>query len=141
MARAPVNAVFILWLRQLKLYFRSRARMIGALGQPTLFLLSLGSVPPMGGFFAKFYLFRTAMEAHSTMLNWLVVFGVLNSLVSVYYYLRVVVAMYFRDGARGFSPTDGVSMRAGLLITAVVVVLLGVFPGTFVDWAGAIGIK
>ena len=42
MARPPVNAVFILWLRQLKLYFRSRARMIGALGQPTLFLLSLG---------------------------------------------------------------------------------------------------
>jgi len=37
-----VNAVYILWLRQLKLYFRSRARMIGALGQPTLFLLSLG---------------------------------------------------------------------------------------------------
>ena len=42
MARPPVNAVFILWLRQLKLYSRSRARMVGALGQPTLFLLSLG---------------------------------------------------------------------------------------------------
>ena len=42
MARPPVNAVFILWLRQLKLLFRSRARMIGALGQPTLFLLALG---------------------------------------------------------------------------------------------------
>jgi hypothetical protein len=37
-----VNAVFILWLRQLKRYFRSRARMIGSLGQPTLFLLALG---------------------------------------------------------------------------------------------------
>ena len=37
-----MNAVLILWLRQLKLYVRSRARMIGALGQPTLFLLSLG---------------------------------------------------------------------------------------------------
>ena len=42
MARSPVNAVLILWLRQLKLYSRSRARMIGALGQPTLFLLALG---------------------------------------------------------------------------------------------------
>jgi len=40
--RPPVNPVFILWLRQVRLYFRSRARMIGALGQPTLFLLSLG---------------------------------------------------------------------------------------------------
>ena len=42
MARPPVNAVLILWLRQLKLYSRSRARIIGALGQPTLFLLALG---------------------------------------------------------------------------------------------------
>jgi ABC-2 type transport system permease protein len=42
LARPPVNAVFILWLRQLKRYFRSRARMIGSLGQPTLFLLALG---------------------------------------------------------------------------------------------------
>jgi ABC-2 type transport system permease protein len=42
MARPPVSAVFILWLRQLKRYFRSRARMIGSLGQPILFLLALG---------------------------------------------------------------------------------------------------
>jgi ABC-2 type transport system permease protein len=41
-ARPPVNAVYILWLRQLKRYFRSRARMIGSLGQPTLFLVALG---------------------------------------------------------------------------------------------------
>jgi hypothetical protein len=39
MARPPVNAVYILWLRQLKRYFRSRARMIGSLGQPTRFLI------------------------------------------------------------------------------------------------------
>jgi NADH-quinone oxidoreductase subunit N len=105
----------------------------------TLFLLSLGGVPPLGGFFAKFYLFRAAMQ--SPHLYWLVVVGVLNSIVSVYYYLRVVVAMYFRDGARAFSPTDGASMRAGLLLTALVVVLLGIFPSTFVDWAGAVGLK
>jgi NADH-quinone oxidoreductase subunit N len=106
----------------------------------TLFLLSLGGVPPLGGFFAKFYLFRAAMQ--TPHLYWLVVVGVLNSLVSVYYYLRIVVAMYFRDGsARGFNPTDGASMRAGLLLAAVVVVLLGIFPSTFVDWAGAVGIK
>jgi NADH-quinone oxidoreductase subunit N len=105
----------------------------------TLFLLSLGGVPPMGGFFAKFYLFRAAMQ--TPQLYWLVVVGVLNSLVSVYYYLRIVVAMYFRDGARGFNPTDGASMRAGLLLTALVVVLLGIFPSTFVDWAGAVGLK
>jgi NADH-quinone oxidoreductase subunit N len=100
----------------------------------TIFLLSLGGVPPTGGFFGKFYLFKAAMER--SQLTGLVVVGVLNSVVSVYYYLRVVVAMYFKDATRPLSPTDGTSMRVGILITAVAVVLLGVFPGTFVDWAG-----
>jgi NADH-quinone oxidoreductase subunit N len=105
----------------------------------TIFLLSLGGVPPTGGFFGKFYLFKAAME--SPQLYWLVIVGVLNSVVSIYYYLRIVVAMYFRDPMRPLEPTDGVSMRAGLLITAIAVVLLGIFPGTFVDWAGPVALK
>jgi NADH-quinone oxidoreductase subunit N len=99
----------------------------------TLFLLSLGGVPPTGGFFGKFYLFKAAME--SPQLTWLVVVGVLNSVVSVYYYLRIAVAMYFKDPVRPLAPTDSASMRAGLFITALAVVILGLFPGTFVDWA------
>ncbi|HEX2815971.1 MAG TPA: NADH-quinone oxidoreductase subunit N [Phenylobacterium sp.] len=105
----------------------------------TLFLLSLGGIPPAGGFFGKFYLFRAAMQ--SPQLYWLVVVGVLNSLVSVFYYLRVVVAMYFRDAARPFSPIDAPSMRAGLLLAALAVLLLGIFPSTFVEWAGSVGLK
>jgi NADH-quinone oxidoreductase subunit N len=105
----------------------------------TIFLLSLGGVPPTGGFFGKFYLFRAALE--SPQLYWLVVVGILNSIVSIYYYLRIVVAMYFRDSARALAPTDGISMRLGLLLTAIAVVLLGVFPGTFVEWAGSIALK
>ena len=105
----------------------------------TVLLFSLAGVPPTGGFFGKFYVFRAAMQ--SPDLVWLVVAAVLNSLVSVYYYLRVVVAMYFRDAARPFSPTDGVSMRAGLLLAALAVLLLGIFPSSFVDWAGSLGLK
>jgi NADH-quinone oxidoreductase subunit N len=105
----------------------------------TIFLLSLGGMPPTGGFFGKFYLFRAAME--SPQLYWLVVVGVLNSIVSMYYYLRIVVAMYFRESTRALSPTDGASMRLGLLLTAIAVVLLGVFPGTLVEWAGAVALR
>jgi NADH-quinone oxidoreductase subunit N len=104
----------------------------------TVFMLSLGGVPPTGGFFGKFYLFKAAME--SPHLTGLVVIGVLNSVVSVYYYLRVVVAMYFKDPVRPFAPIDSASMRAGLLITALAVILLGVLPGTFVDWAGPVAV-
>src|SRR5580704_3517823 len=105
----------------------------------TIFLLSLGGVPPTVGFFGKFYLFRAAME--SPQLYWLVAVGILNSIVSVYYYLRIVVAMYFRESTRALAPTDGASMRLGLLLTAIAVVLLGVFPGTFVEWAGSVALK
>jgi NADH-quinone oxidoreductase subunit N len=100
----------------------------------TIFLLSLGGVPPTGGFFAKFYLFRAAMD--NPQLHWLVVLGVLNSVVSIYYYLRIVVAMYFRDALRPLAPTDSAATRAALLITAVVVVFLGLFPGSFLTGAG-----
>jgi NADH-quinone oxidoreductase subunit N len=105
----------------------------------TIFLLSLGGVPPTGGFFGKFYLFRAAME--SPQLYWLVAVGILNSIVSVYYYLRIVVAMYFRESTRALAPTDGASMRLGILLTAIAVVLLGVFPGTLVEWAGSVALR
>src|SRR5262249_40221226 len=107
----------------------------GAALAMTIFLLSLGGIPPTGGFFGKFYIFRAAME--SPQLYWLVVLGVLNSVVSIYYYLRVVVAMFFPAPLRPLVPNQSASMRAGLLITAIAVVLLGVFPGTFVEWAGS----
>ena len=108
------------------------ARPALALGM-TLFLLSLGGVPPTGGFFGKFYLFRAAMTEPG--LYPLVVAGVLNSVVSMYYYLRVVVAMYFRDPIRPHEPYGSASMRLGLVLTAIAVVVLGVLPGTVVDWA------
>ena len=94
---------------------------------------------PLAGFFGKFYLFKPAMESHQ--LYWLVVLAVLNSVVSVYYYLRIIVAMYFRDPMRPLAPTDGATMRTGLFLAAIAVVLLGVFPSTFVDWAGPIALK
>lgn len=100
----------------------------------TVFLLSLGGVPPTGGFFGKFFLFKAALE--SPQLYWLVVLGVLTSVVSVFYYLRIVIAMYFREPLRPLAPTDSASTRAALVITALAVLLLGVFPGPFVDWAG-----
>jgi NADH-quinone oxidoreductase subunit N len=102
----------------------------------TLFLLSLGGVPPTGGFFGKLYIFRTAME--DPRLYWLVIVAVLNSVISLYYYLRVVVAMYFREPLRPHQGFPSASMLLGLVISAVAVVGLGVFPGPVVRWAGAV---
>jgi NADH-quinone oxidoreductase subunit N len=100
----------------------------------TLFLLSLAGVPPTGGFLAKFYLFRAAVERPE--LVWLVVAAVLLSVVSIYYYLRIVVAMYFRERpepARGYpSPATAVV----LVLLAAIVLLLGVLPSPLLALVG-----
>src|SRR6185436_1558976 len=71
----------------------------------TILLLSFGGIPPTGGFFAKFYIFKAAMEVYNGQLLWLVVIGVINSAISIYYYLRIVTAMYFREANQPFAPT------------------------------------
>lgn len=87
----------------------------------TLFLLSLAGFPPTGGFFGKFYLFRAAVERPE--LIWLVVAAVLNSVVSVYYYLRIVVAMYFRERPEEFKSYR--SLATGVVLAFLVVLVLG----------------
>ena len=95
----------------------------------TVFMLSLAGIPPLAGFTGKFYLFSAAVE---TGYVWLVIIGVLNSVVSIYYYAGVLVQMYMGEGTR---EVQGVAHRpyllATLLITAVGTVALGLFP----SWA------
>jgi NADH-quinone oxidoreductase subunit N len=92
----------------------------------TLLLLSLAGVPPTGGFFAKFYLFRAAVERPE--LIWLVVAAVLNSVISVYYSLRIEVAMYFRDRTEPAGGCPSLATGVVLVLLAAVVLMLGVFP-------------
>jgi len=94
----------------------------------SLFLLSLAGVPPLAGFFGKFYLFRVAIDNGFTMLA---VLGLLNSVIAAYYYLRVLVVMYMKEpepGAPIAVPMRSGYVAAALLISAVLVVLLGLLP-------------
>ncbi len=99
----------------------------------SVFLLSLAGVPPTGGFFAKFYLFRAAMQ--SPELYPLVIIAVLNSVVSVYYYLRLVVAMYFKEPLRPWELFSSKGLAAVVVISVLVVMALGLVPGPAVDLA------
>lgn len=101
----------------------------------TVFLLSLGGMPPMAGFFGKFYIFRGAMQAYGDQLLWLVVVAVLNSVVSIYYYLRIVMAMYFREPARETQPLRSPAVAFALVAAALVMVEMGVLPGWWLDVA------
>ena len=99
-----------------------------------IFLLSLIGVPLTGGFFGKFYIFRAALESQ---LVWLTVLGLLNTAVAAYYYLRLLVAMYFRDPADGAGEVEPLtpSFRLALILPAVGTLALGMFPSWVLDFA------
>jgi NADH-quinone oxidoreductase subunit N len=101
----------------------------------TVYLISLTGVPVSAGFVGKFYLFSAAVNA-----GWvsLAVVGVLASVISAYYYLRVVVAMYMREpvGADTWAPVGTLS-AVGLTVSVAVVLGLGVYPGPMLDLARA----
>ncbi len=102
----------------------------------TLFLLSLAGIPPLAGFFGKFYVFTAAVQAYDQQLLWLVVVGVLNSVVSIFYYLRVVMVMYFREPEGEFSPVRSAATVIAVGVCAVFVLKMGVLPGGWMSIAG-----
>ena len=77
-----------------------------------LFMLSLGGIPPTAGFMGKFWLFGAAIDAGYV---WLAVIGVLNSAISLYYYVRIVVFMYLKKETTGSEPVtqSGAGADAG----------------------------
>jgi NADH-quinone oxidoreductase subunit N len=97
----------------------------------SLFLLSLLGVPLTGGFIGKVVVFS---EALNQKLYWLVVVGVLNTAVSVYYYLRLIVAMFFRERTTEWlAPRIPASVAVVLILTVVGVLYLGIFPGSVIN--------
>ncbi len=98
-----------------------------------MLLFSLAGIPPLAGFFAKFYVFLAAIHAG---LYGLAVIGVLTSVVGAYYYLAIVKVMYFDEPAPAFAPMRG-ELKAVLGLTGLFVLLFIVHPGPLVDAAEA----
>jgi NADH-quinone oxidoreductase subunit N len=98
----------------------------------TVFMLSLMGMPPLVGFYAKYYVILAAIQSG---LIWLAVLVVVMSAVSAFYYLRVVVAMYFNEPApeRRYSGTP--MLGTGLLLMAVGTIAFGLFSGYVLDLA------
>jgi len=96
-----------------------------------IFLLSLAGIPLTAGFLSKFYMLKAAMAAGNSL--WLVIFAILMAAVSVYYYFRVIQAMYFKDG-ESQEISAGPVFKGTLVILAAIVILLGIFPGLLLNW-------
>ena len=96
-----------------------------------VFMFSLAGFPPTAGFIGKFYIFSAALQSGYV---WLVILGVINSLISVYYYLNVVVAMYMQQPVdeKKIAPVlPGVGVV--ILVAVLGIVYLGIFPGTMLS--------
>jgi len=101
-------------------------------------MFAMAGIPPTAGFFAKYYVFSAAIERGLVMLA---VIGVLNSALSLYYYLRVVVYMYFRTAKAEVPVFDTLGVRIVLVVSLIVVIWLGLGPSgnipgieSILDW-------
>ncbi len=103
-------------------------------------LLSLAGFPPFAGFVGKFLIFSSAVENGWT---WLAVVGVLNSVVSMYYYARPIVEMYMNDGSAEWERRVQIVplVAIALLIAVVGVIALGIFPSPAIAWAQSAFVK
>jgi NADH-quinone oxidoreductase subunit N len=116
-------------LRDFAGLWRSRPALAGLM---TVFLLSLGGIPPTVGFIGKWYIFSAAVqEGH----YWLAVIGVLTSVVSVFFYLRIVVMMYMTEGTETLRPRVPVAAMTGLALAVIAVFYLGILPTRVLDLA------
>lgn len=96
----------------------------------SVFMFSLAGIPPFAGFFGKYYVFIAAIKAN---LVWLAIVGVVSSVISVYFYLRIVVLMYFKEPESEISLANSNSGLLAVIISVLLVVVLGLAPGSIID--------
>lgn len=104
----------------------------------SIFLFSLAGIPPTAGFFAKFYLFKTAIDYDLIVL---VIIAVLNSVISAYYYLKIMVHMYMAEETNGSQPISKPSVAIAIAVglCLLFVLAMGIFPIPYLESAELLG--
>ena len=100
-------------------------------GTNVVFLLSLSGIPLTAGFLAKFYMLKATLDAGGFM--WLVILAVIMAAVSVYYYFRLIQAMYFKEGDGNTMEVTG-GFKIMLVVVAALLIILGIFPNLLLNW-------
>jgi NADH-quinone oxidoreductase subunit N len=93
-------------------------------------MFSLAGLPPLAGFFAKYYIFIAAIKSG---LTWLAILGIISSLISVYFYLRIVVLMYFKEAEGDLDHSKSFSGFLGVAVSVLLIILFGLMPGSLLD--------
>jgi NADH-quinone oxidoreductase subunit N len=101
-----------------------------------VFMLSLAGIPPLGGFFSKFVLFSSAVDAwvvDGSWVIWLAVAGILNSALSLYYYVRVIKYMYVEKPRVRTKIRVTNHLKAAVIIALIGIIVTGIFAEPFLD--------
>ena len=100
-------------------------------------MLSMAGIPPFAGFFGKFYIFIAALEAK---LFYLAVLGVLSSVISAFYYLRIVKIIYFDESKISFQNIKNFPLKFVLLTSSLIILLYFVYPSILIDMTSSISL-
>jgi NADH:ubiquinone oxidoreductase subunit 2 (subunit N) len=100
----------------------------------TVFLLSLAGIPPLAGFFGKFLVFAAAIQSKYYLLA---VAGVVNSVIAVFYYVKVIKFMYLNEPHTMARERKPLSVKLALVIALIGVLAAGLFPVPFLMWIGS----
>jgi NADH-quinone oxidoreductase subunit N len=95
-----------------------------------VFMFALAGIPPLAGFFGKYYVFVSAIQNN---LTWLAIVGVISSVISVYFYIRVVVLMYFKESVENFHISVSSFSLLAIIISALLVLVFGLLPDSLMN--------
>ncbi len=108
------------------------SRSYGAFFAMLIFVLSLGGIPPLAGFLGKWYVFAAAINSGWT---WLAVVGAVNTAISIFYYIRIVVVMAIQEAPDDTEIVQSMPLTATLVAATVMTILVGIWASPFLDWA------
>ena len=102
-----------------------------------IMLFSLAGIPPLAGFFAKFYIFVAVLESK---LYLLAVIGLVTTVISAFYYLRIVKIIYFDESKTSFQSVKSLSLKFVLLTSSLIILLYFVYPSILIDMTSSISL-
>ena len=93
-------------------------------------LFSLAGIPPLAGFFAKFYIFLTVIEAKMFTLA---IIGLLTTVISAFYYLRIIKIIYFDKPKKSFDETYSWGLKMPLILSSTLILIYFIYPSALTD--------
>ena len=100
-------------------------------------LFSLAGIPPLAGFFAKFYIFKSVIEQS---MYFLAIVGLLSTVIAAFYYLRIIKIMYFDEEKDSYDKDHSLWLKLSLTVSTVLILMYFIFPSELIDAVSKINI-